>query len=280
MNDRIKQLIRLAHEYPQLQEHLMPVIREHTMDTDARLASTKLSFSEESEMFVAWCIMKGEKFDKNECQRGLDRLHVPMQEEGVKQTRGPLEKGEMVECKAAKNTNPKNTDICEQFDGKVGNVVDVDGDAVIIAFTDGVRDFGQGRFEGKESGSKTGLYRYTPSDAGGANQRAMIEVVYISDKTAKPPSADRIKLIEEYVDKGNVQGESRIRVYYSGNPLKQAMGKNGYYFTVFSAQRDQYPTSINPVKGDVLYIGTLGKRPGGWKAEFAKMVADAEANEK
>ena len=280
MNDRIKQLIRLAHEHPQLRDHLMPVIQDYGQEPHVRLASVvKNAFSEETEQFVAWCIMKNDHWDKSECQRALDKLKVPMQEEGVVQTRGPLEKGEMVECKAAKNTNPKNTDTCEQFDGKIGSVTDVDGDALVVTFTDGVRNFGTGRFEGKQSGATTGLYRHTPSDAGGANERAMVEVIYISDKNAKPPSAERIEQIQEYVDKGTASGESRSRIYYSGNPLKQAMGKNGYYFTVFSAQRDQYPTSINPAKGDVLYIGRMGGRPGGWKNEFAKMMAASEGGE-
>lgn len=274
-------LIALANENPQLRAELMPLIQEQTVDPSVRLASVvKKAFNEESEQFVAWCIMKDEKWDKNECQRILEKLGVPMQEEGVVQTRGPLEKGEMVECKAAKNTNAKNTEVCEQYDGKTGHVIDIDGDALIIEFDgDGLHNFGKGRFEGKTSGSTTGLYRYTPSDAGGANTRSLVEVVYISDKNAKPPAKDRIDQIQKYVDKGDEAGESRSRIYYSGNPLKQAMGKNGYYFTVFSQQRDQYPTSINPSKGQVLYVGRMGGRPGGWKNEFAKMVAEGTGDE-
>lgn len=277
----IATLIELAHDHPQLRGHLMPVIQENTTPVSSRLATlTKDAYSGETEQFVAWCIAKHDTWDKNECQRILDKLGVPMQEEGTAtQTRGPLEKGEMVECKAGKNSNAKNTEVCEQFDGKTGHVVDIDGEALIVEFSDGVRNFGKGRFEGKASGSTTGLYRYTPSTAGGADTRAMVEVVYISDKNAKPPSKERIEQIQEYVDKGTDKGESRSRIYYSGNPLKQAIGKNGYYFTVFSAQRDQYPTSINPAKGEVLYVGRLGARPGGWKNEFAKMLEEANSGD-
>lgn len=275
-NAHTAMLIRLADAHPHLRSELLPLIHDHTNPPSAKYASlVKKAFSEESEQFVAWCILKDDKWNKNECQKILDKLGVPMQEEGATTTRGPLEKGEMVECKAAKNTNSKNTDVCEQFDGKVGHVKDVDGDALVIEFSDGVRNFGTGRFEGKASGATTGLYRYTPSDAGGANTRAMVEVIYISDKNAKPPSKERMDQVEEYVTKGTAAGETRSRIYYSGNPLKQAIGKNGYYFTVFSAQRDQYPTSINPAKGEVLYIGRMGARPGGWKNEFAKMMAEA-----
>lgn len=278
---KIGELIKLAHDYPQLRDHLMPVITDHVTPPSVRLASVvKKAYSEETEQFVAWCVMKNDNWDKNECMRIMDKLHVPMHEEGTAQVaRGPLAKGEMVMCKAPKNTNPKNTEECEKWDGKVGNVVDIDGDALVIEFTDGLSTIGRGRFEGKESGSKTGLYRHTPSDAGGSNERAMIEVIYVSNKAAKPPSPERTEQIQDYVDKGTAAGESRSRIYYSGNPLKQAVGKNGYYFTVFAAQRDQFPTSINPQKGDVLYIGRLGARPGGWKNEFAKMLAESEGAE-
>ena len=275
MNDKQlrSKLIRLAHANPNLRADILPLL----MPTKSASAD-KVAVSEETEDFVEWCVMKNDKLSVNECKTILNRLNVPMQEAAaLTPTRGPLEKGEMVRCDAKKNTNQLNTQVCEDHDGQVGSVIDVDGNALVVKFTDGVRDFGTGRFEGRESGSKTGLYRYTPSDAGGANTRAMVEVIYIKDQT-KPPSKDRIEQVEEYVEKGTALGQQRSRIYYTGNPLKQAVGKDGsYYFTVFSAQRDQFPTSINPTKGQVLYIGLLGKRPGGWKAEFAKMQAEAIA---
>lgn len=277
MNDQKlrSKLIRLAHSNPELRSELLPLLAPNYKSASAE----KVAVSEETEDFVEWCIMKNDKLSVNECKRILDHLKVPMIEaaEGKAPTRGPLEKGEMVRCDAAKNTNQLNTQVCEDHNGQIGSIIDVDGNALVVEFTDGVRNFGTGRFEGRESGSKTGLYRYTPSDAGGANTRAMVEVVYIKDQT-KPPSKDRIEQVEKYVEKGTAQGEQRSRIYYTGNPLKQAIGKDGsYFFTVFSAQRDQFPTSINPTKGQVLYVGQLGRRPGGWKSEFAKMQAEAAA---
>ena len=109
--------------------------------------------------------------------------------------------------------------------------------------------------------------------------RAAIEVIYISDKNAKPPTKSQILTVQEYVDKGLLKGEKRNRSYYSGLALKQAEGKNGYYFTVFAQGRDTYPRSINPKKGTVLYIGRLGGRPGGWKGEYEKMMAEAEGGD-
>lgn len=275
MNDQNlrSKLIRLAHANPSLRADILPLLM-----SNKSASADKVAVSEETEDFVEWCVMKNDKLSVNECKTILNRLNVPMQEAAaLTPSRGPLEKGEMVRCDAKKNTNQLNTQVCEDHDGQIGSVIDVDGNALVVKFTDGIRDFGTGRFEGRESGSKTGLYRHTPSDAGGANTRAMVEVIYIKDQT-KPPSKDRIEQVEEYVEKGTALGQQRSRIYYTGNPLKQAVGKDGsYYFTVFSAQRDQFPTSINPTKGQVLYIGLLGKRPGGWKSEFAKMQAEAIA---
>lgn len=272
MNDHIKMLIKLAHDHPRLRNHLMPVIQQ-AQPADVRLARTKTAFSGESEQFVAWCLLKNDKWNPAECQKLLDRAGIPMQEGPTKQTRGPLEKGEMVKVEAINNANPKNTDSCVAFDGLVGSVTDIDGDAVIITFEHGK---GSARFDGKEPGKKTGLGRYTPISEG-ASKRAAVEVVYISEKNDKLPSKLSLKLVEEYVDKGFAAGESRSDIFHSGVGLKQATNKEGqYYFTIFSQQRDAYPRAINPVKGQVLYLGLLGHRPGGWKSEFAQMVAKGD----
>jgi len=271
-NEQVKRLVRLAHENPEMRKGLLPVIREIQAAEKQTDLLIKKAFSDESEQFVAWCLMKQDSWSQNECQRVLDKIGVPFLEVSTA-TRGPLGKGEMVKVDATKNANPKNTEVCERRAEQVGTVFDVDGDALVIEFETGGKD----RFEGRESGQKTGLYRWTPSGAGGSDKRAMVEAVYISDKTAKPPTKRRVEQVQQYLEKGLAKAESRERIYYSGLALKQAMGKNGYYFTVFAAQRDQYPTSINPSKGELLYLGVAGHRPGGWKQEFAKMIAEDAA---
>lgn len=273
--EHVGMLIKLAHEHPQIRDHVMPVIQQH-MPASVRLASSKLAFSDESAMFVAWCLMKNDKWSVNECQALLDRAGIPMQEGTTKQTRGPLSKGEMVKVQAVVNANPKNTDICQTYDGLTGSVTDIDGDAVVVTFDHGK---GTARFDGTEPGKKTGLGRHTPiSEETG--KKAALEVIYISEKNEKPPSKLSLKLVEEYVEKGMKAGENRSDIFHSGMGLKQALNKEGqYYFSIFSAQRDQYPRSISPVKGQLLYLGLLGKRPGGWKSEFAQMVAKAEDKE-
>ena len=268
-NPTLTRLLKMAQQYPHLQAELLPVIQQ---EHPGRVAAVlRKAFNTESEQFVAWCLMKKEDiFTASECQRVLDKIDVPFVE-ATTATRGPLAKGEMVRVDATKNANPKNTDVCARRNEQVGSVTDVDGDALVVEF--GTE---KERFEGTPSGKDTGLYRYPPPGAGGSDRRALVEVVYIRDKNAKP-DPKRIEQVQEYVDKGVTKGESRAKVYYTGLCLKQGMGKNGYYFTVFPQQREMDVTSFNPGKGQVLYLGVIGHRPGGWKQEFAKMLVEAEA---
>ena len=271
----IAELVKMANETPSMRAHLMPIIKEFSQPASVRYAKeVKQAFSEESEQFVAWALMKDDKWSAAECQRVLDRIGVPFIETLDAPKRGPLEKGEQVKCNALTNASAKNTDVCEQFDGKVGNVVDFDGDAVIVEFSDGVRNFGKGRFEGKTPGKETGLGRYKATPE--SEKRANFEVIYISDKDAKPPTDLSLKRVQDYVDKGMAAGESRADIYHVGHVTVQTTNKDKqYYFKFVSLTRDNDFRSINPIKGKVLYIGLLGKRPGGWKNEFAKMVAES-----
>lgn len=258
---------KMASHFPKLARHLafLGSSDDHGMP--------KTALSSDTEQFVAWAVMKADRLDKNECKKMLDKIGVPFQEStDIKVTRGPLAKGETVRCDAKKNTNQENVDECGKRDGQIGTVVDVDENAVVVEFTDGLRSTGIERFDGRDAGATTGLYRHTQAYENGTSA---VEVVYIKDENGAPPSKDRIDQINEYVERGTAKGENRSRIYYTGIALKQAEGKNGYYFTVFAQQRDTYPTSLNPTKGRVLYIGRLGKRPGGWKSEYAKMLAEA-----
>lgn len=234
----------------------------------------KKAFKEESAAFVAWVLSEGKKWRPEECQRVLDKLKVPLQESPDAPKRGPLEKGETVRPDKFKNKNPQNVDECEAYHDRIGTIVDVERGFVIVEFGPGKKV----RFEGNTSGTGTGLYRHTPAGSGGSGSRAMVEVVYIKDKNAPAPDKRRMVQIQEYVEAGIEKGEERYNIYYSGLPLKQAIGKDGsYYFTVFAQQRAAFPTTMNPTKGDVLYIGRVGGRPGGWKADLAKKMAQAEA---
>jgi len=60
-------------------------------------------------------------------------------------------------------------------------------------------------------------------------------------------------------------------MYYSGYVGKFTYNKEGEMYFTMSMQGRDTPTTINPSKGKLLYIGIAGKRPGGWKAEAEKL---------
>jgi len=229
--------------------------------------------------FAAWAIARGKTYTENECKAMLDRLGVPFvtAEEGkAKRKSGPLAVGETVYPDRNQNTNEQNSDACRKYHLQIGQVEKVERDGVAVRFEDNRLV----RFEGGNTpGKDIGLYRGTPANV--VEQRptgkAAVEIVYISDKNAKPPTKTQVEQVLDYVEKGEARGESRNKAYYTGLALKQSEGKNGYYFTIFSQQRDRFPRSINPRKGTVLYIGRLGGRPGGWMKEYEKMVAGVQS---
>lgn len=234
----------------------------------------RTAFSEESTAFVTWVLAENKKWTVADVQRCLDKIGVPMSE-NTEQKRGPLEKGEIVRPDKLKNKNPMNVEECEQYHEQFGTVTDVESGFVIVEF---MGHNTKVRFEGNTSGQDTGIYRQSSAQEGRPS-RAMVEIVYIKDPASAPPPKSRVEQLREYVEKGLAAGESRFDVYYSGEPIKQAEGKNGYYFSVTTQQRAAFPTSFNPLKGSVLYIGVMGKRPGGWKQDLADRMKKEEGGE-
>lgn len=275
-DQHIDMLRKMASDFPDMRAELLPIIQNHTPASERYAHLVKQAFNEESEQFVAWCIMKDDKWSRDECQRFLDRIGVPFIETLDAPKRGPLEKGEQVKCNAITNTNAKNTDTCRTFDNQVGMVIDVDKDFLIVEFESGKK----ARFEGITSGKDTGLGRYKATSAE-TDRRASIELVYISDKDAKPPSKLTVQRVQEYLDKGSAGGEVRSDIYHVGIATVQTISKgdNQYFVKYTDMTRGRDYRSFNPVKGQVLYLGTLGHRPGGWKNEFAKMIAEGTGGE-
>lgn len=275
-------LIKLAHENPETRDELIPVIQQMTGSVDPKTAAAiKQAFSDESAMFVAWCIIKDDKLSDADCQRFCEKVGLPYvvwapkDKDTPNLKNVPLAKGERVRCDARKNTNQKNTDECTQFNDMYGYVVDVDPDAVVVKFENGK----MGRFDGKMSGKDTGLYREREVSEE-MQSRAMLEVVYYKDKNAKPDKK-RMDVVQEYVEKGLAQGESRSDIYYTGLGTKHGLNQQGtYYFGIFSGQRMPKWVNFSPTKGQVLYMGLLGHRPGGWKNDFAVMMQKFQDREK
>ncbi len=274
-------LLRTASDNPSLAPVLMPKVARlmkqgQAVETTIHDASADKQAGRDTAAFAAWAIARDKKYSLNECQAVLDRLKVPFIALADRKApkRGPLAVGETVSPDAYSNTNEANADACKKYHKQYGEVEHIDRDGIAVRFDDRKLI----RFEGdNKPGKSLGIGRATrPSVVTERSEgRAAIEVIYISDKNAKPPTKSQIMQVQDYVDKGLLKGEKRNRSYYSGLALKQAEGKNGYYFTVFAQGRDTFPRSVNPKKGTVLYIGRLGGRPGGWKAEYEKMMAVA-----
>jgi len=264
----LKQVVRLAYAKPALRKALLDVVK---------IAAEKTAFSDDTADFVEWCLAKGDRMGASDCKRLLERMGLEMTEApapGGGPKRGPLEVGEQVRADKGKNTNSLNVDACEKWHDNVGTIDSIGPDSVVVRFENGAKV----QFMGLESGAKSGLYRWTPAAAADHPGRGVIEVVYVSDKTAPPPDKERIEMVEKYVEKGLQKGESRVDVYYTGLPLKMAQGEKGFYFSMFPTQRmtpmaGAHPRSINPQRGHLYYIGILGHRPGGWEGDLAKMRA-------
>lgn len=276
-----EKLLRMAADAPESAKVLMPKVAallKQGAPVHATLheGSVDKLAGPDTAAFAAWAIARGKTYSVQDCATMLDRLKVPMieLEDRVVPKRGPLKEGETVSPNAHMNVNEANVDACRKYHKEHGEVEKVDSDGVAVRFDDGRLI----RFEGENKPGKfLGIGRSTrPSVVSQRSHgRAAIELVYISDKNAKPPGKARIQEVQDYVDKGELKGEKRNRSYYSGLALKQAMGKAGYYFTLFTQGRDKFLRSINPKKGTVLYIGRLGGRPGGWRAEYEAQMAAA-----
>lgn len=229
-------------------------------------AMQREAFTQESVDFVRWCLARP-AMTPREVQTALERMGLTLSE-GAQNRRGPLTEGETVLVQAIQNTNPLNTLACEKFDQKMGVVSNVSGRTVTVSFGSIRVDF-----DGVNPGVSSGLYRHTPSEVNVG--KPMIEVIYIRDQS-RPVSQLSRRDVEQYIMQGLAQGESRQDVYYSGLFGGMAIGGNGFYFSMSSQQRgvsDAHPRRFNPQKGQVLYVGRLGKRPGGWKADLARQDA-------
>lgn len=241
----------------------------------------KEAVSRDTEAFVKWVLHTQRAMGENAAARFIEKNtgREPSQpKDRPPSRRGPLTEGETVLVNKYKNTNSMNVDAAEEYHNRVGVVDRVGSDGLTIAFYRGdaerpSKDLSGEKqfFEGTASGKSTGLYRWTPKPdyMSGAGSRAMVEAVYIrANQTVDRRSVEQI---EQYVDRGEAIGQSRSRVYYSGVIAAFAIGKDGsMYFGVAAQQRDR-PTSMNPSKGELLYLGLLGRRPSGWKAEAQEL---------
>lgn len=246
----------------------------------------KKAVSSETESFVQWVLATKTPMNPGQVQRFLEQKlgRTPTEASdspASKKKTGPLEKGETVQVNSYKNTNPLNVDACKTYHNRIGFIDDVGSDGVTVAFykgdSDNPSDIPSGDkqfFSGKTSGKDSGLYRWTSRpqyQERAVEKRIGFELVYFAEK----PNLDRRSLeqIQEYVERGMAKGESRDRAYLTGQVGTFAFNKSGEMYFGFMAQQRDRPTSINPSKGQLLYIGVLGQRPSGWVQDWEERLA-------
>lgn len=253
-------VIKLAYKNPELRDHLLPILA----------SQEKTAINKETEAFIAWVLTR----NKNPLKED-EAIHLLEKTLGRGPTaaadvapakRGPLEVGEWVRAEGDKNANELNTEACAEFDGQYAKIREVGPRGVTVVFESGREKF----FDGHASGAKTGLLRGKPksvvSEQPGTDHTG-IECIYLSSGQHVPSKRDQDAL-KRYIDEGLNKGQARSNVYYTGHVTAFAISKEGnMYFRLSSAQRERSYTALSAVKGQILYLGLSGHRPGGWIAE-------------
>lgn len=266
-NDR-SAMIRKAHSLPKGSDE-----RREILATLKEAELAKEAMSKDTQEFTDWVMLN--MADSPMSERAMIKVvekilgREPSQYV-AKKKRGPdVEVGDMLMAKPDKAPEV-NKDVAEQFKYEPGTVEKVDRESILLKYKNGQT----ARYEGTKTGVSTGLYRYTPKhEVGGQRgKQTMVEAIYFS----KPGEVDayRKHVVSEYRERGEARGEDRKRPYYSGPVTAFRYLKDGTsVITTILAQQRPYPVSVNPKKGDLLYLGILGKRPN-WKSDYKKDVED------
>ena len=253
-------------------------------DRRALVAAIRVAVSPDTEDFVEWVLATQKSMTESEVTKFLEAKlgrtpdPAPLKGQSGRKS-GALDVGEKVLVDKTKNTNTLNTDACAQYHNRVGQVSEKTPEGLVIQFYDGDNNTPSNTltqekqlFNGFLSGAKSGLYRWTSRvdyQETSVGKKVLLEVIYL--RGGEQVDTRRMDMIEEYVDKGVIQGENRSTIYFTGLVGRFAENQQGeVYFSLSTMQRDT-ATSINPTKGKVLYIGVAGHRPGGWMEDAVKL---------
>lgn len=276
------QMIRFAASLPAGSPQRRQILDRLQAGMDRSASVEKLAISEDTENFIEWALKTRAPMKPDAVERLIESatgMTPKAPEAKAPRKTGSLAVGETVLVDKYKNTNPVNTEACEQYHNRVGMVESATSSGVSIAFYRGDAENPSTElsgdkqyFDGLATGKSSGLYRWTPKPsyaAGGEGKKVLFELVYLREGQ----NVDRrsVEQIEKYVDIGEQKGENRSRVYYTGSVINFAYGQDGtMYFGLAAQQRDR-PTFINPSKGKLLYVAPLGRRPKGWKQEAMEL---------
>lgn len=253
------QIIRLAHGNPVLRPHLLPMLQ-------------KKQAAKDTADFVLWALRSQSRIPTDRVIQFLERNGVELAESAPTKRGLPLAVGELVEVQAA-NAPSDLQDILKPYNLKRGTVVQVDGEDVVIKMEGGqiVRVPG-----GVTAGKTSGIYRTSLlEDDGKASKH--FEVVYLPANEQKP-SLVALERLQEYVERGLAAGEERSANYFSGFTPSYKISKAGNpFFMLWTQQRGGSPRTLSPDKGEVYYIGIVGKRPSSWKADLKTILEEEGA---
>lgn len=245
-------IIRLAHDNPTLRPHLLPLLQKQaakdTMD------------------FVTWALKTQRPIPTSRVIDFLERHGVDLVDTGESKRGKPLAMGELVEIQASNAPNDLK-DLLSPHDLKKGNIIEVDGEDVVIQFQAGPLLRVPG---GVNAGKASGVYRTSQMEDQGKMKH--IEVVYLPANERKP-STVAIQVLQQYVRNGLSAGEERSENYFTGFVPGWKLSKdNNPYFMLWSQQRGGRPRTLSPNKGNVYYIGIVGRRPASWQKELAQAL--------
>jgi ribosomal protein L21E len=186
--------------------------------------------------------------------------------------------GDMVEITASKHKDPETKGVYDMYNGRVGEVVAVNGMDADVRMESGSREVIT--FPKAQSPRGVGIYKYTaPFELEGS---AAIEMVYLAGGEV---TDEQKVVVEAYKARGR-NHEKRPGYYYSGHAFTARLNAAGQvYFGMNPQQRLRVDVaeggfmarSFNPSKGDVIYIGLVGRRPTSWKSELDAIRTESMA---
>ena len=247
-----------------------------TLKTKVKKAMERTAINKETEEFVQWALNTQDPWAPGEVASFVNRQLGIKTSPPIKRRTGPrFQRWDMVEIKKDKHKDRSTIGPYEQFNGKIGTVVDTDGNDVMVAFKGQPAPI---RFPDGLKRRGVGIYKYTPPFEIEGSQK--IEMIYMA---GGKPSEDAKATVEVYSGRGG-QSEQRSANYYTGHVTSARTGGKGWYFQAIPQQRlrvdpaaqggYQFRT-FNPAVGQVMYVGIFGKRPSNWKAELEGIVESA-----
>jgi len=266
MSDLRSRLVRLAHANPDLRPHLLPILSDDAQRNV--VAATDRVAAKDTMDFVTWALRTQQRVP-------IERVLAFLERNGVEQSVGtgetkrgqPIGEGELVEIQA--NNAPGDLlDLLQPYHLRRAKVIKVEGQDIVVRF--------EGSDEtlripgGVEAGRASGVYR---TSTVGETAGRHFEIVYLPANERKPTQVS-IEVLQAYVERGLAAGEDRSENYFSGYIPSWKTSKDGNpYFMVWTQQRGGRPRTVSPLKGQVHYIGLVGRRPSSWKDELAALTA-------